>query len=524
MAPRWQAFIGEFAFIDTQDWTSPRSSDLGLLRSASPPEQSSKNAMLATLVAWLREHAISLLVVAVYLAALASAARAVLHSRTAQGSMAWVLALLLMPFLTLPFYWVFGRSKFEGYVGRRQRVMARAAKRLAEFETLDDYLDEPDGRFRELHTLARRLGAGGFARDNRTTLLIDGEATFEAMLSAIAEARRFVLIQFYIFRDDEIGRRFQAAMIERARAGVTVCFLYDEVGYRLGARFLEPLREAGVSCNRFDPGRKGTRFQINFRNHRKVVIVDGSCAFLGGINVGDDYLGKYSSRGFWRDTHLRVDGPAAGQAQVAFFKDWFWATDELPPVAFQIRPEDGGEARVLVWHTGPADPQPECLLSWLMVINNARERLWLATPYFVPPEPVLHALRLAMMRDVDVRLLVPARNDNLLVHLASQVHLADMANCGAHVYRWTDGFMHQKVCLADDGLVIIGAANLDHRSIFINFEISALCVNEALSLDVMRMLERDFERSERVSLDELRNAGYWRRLACRTANLFAPML
>lgn len=480
--------------------------------------------MSGSVTEWLREHLVSLVVITVYVLALLSAARAVLYSRTAQGSMAWVLALLLMPFLTLPFYWVFGRSKFEGYVGRRNRVMARAATRLAEFETVESYLDLPDERFAELHTLARRLGAGGFARGNRTRLLIDGEAAFEEMLAAISSARRFVLVQFYIFRDDGIGRRFQEAMMERARAGVTVCFLYDEIGYRLGDRFLRPLRDCGIACFPFDPGRKGVRLQINFRNHRKVVLVDGTCAFLGGVNVGDDYLGKYPQRGFWRDTHLRVDGPAAAQAQVAFFKDWFWATDELPPVKFHIVPEDDGEARVLVWHTGPSDPQPECLLSWLAVINNARERLWLATPYFVPPEPVLHALRLAMMRGVDVRILVPQKNDNLAVQLASQVHLADMANCGAHVYRWTDGFMHQKVALADDGLVVIGAANLDHRSIFINFEISALCVDAQLSLEVAQMLEQDFERSERISLDEFRNAGYWRRLACRTANLFAPML
>jgi cardiolipin synthase len=479
---------------------------------------------MAAVADWLREHLVSLGVATAYVLALLSAARAVLHTRTAQGAMAWVLALLLMPFLTLPFYWVFGRTKFEGYVGRRQRVMARAAQRLAEFESVDDFLDVPDERFTELHTLARRLGAGGFARGNRTKLLVDGEATFEEMLTAIAQARHFVLVQFYIFRDDGIGQRFQAALMERARAGVTVCFLYDEIGHRLGRRFLDPLRECGIACHPFDPGRKGRRLQINFRNHRKVLIVDGTCAFLGGLNVGDDYLGEYPSRGFWRDTHLRIDGPAAAQAQVSFFKDWFWATDSLPPVKFHIREEDAGEARVLVWHTGPSDPQPECLLGWLSVINNARQRVWLATPYFVPPEPVLHALRLAMLRGVEVRLLVPAVNDNRAVHLASQVHLADMANCGAQVYRWTDGFMHQKVALVDDGLVMIGTTNLDCRSIFINFEITALCVDAQLCAEVEQMLEQDFVRSERISLDEFRNAGYWHRLACRTANLFAPML
>lgn len=474
---------------------------------------------------WLATNAIALLLVAAYVLAAYSAARAILNTRTAQGSMAWVLALLLMPVLTLPFYWVFGRTRFYGYVSRRQRVMARAGERMSARERMREWLAEPEGRFACLHTLARRLGAEGFLRGNRVELLVDGEQAFESMLSAIAGAQRFVLVQFYIFRDDGIGRRFQRALIERARAGMKVFFLFDEVGSRLPRQFLAELGAAGVKCSRFDPGRKGSRFQINFRNHRKIVVVDGVTAFTGGLNVGDDYLGLYPDVGPWRDTHLRIDGPAAAQAQVAFGKDWYWATDELPEADICIAPAgDEADADVLAWHTGPADVQPECLLLWLETINTARERLWIANPYFVPPEPVLHALRLALVRGVEVTLLVPGWNDNRLVDLASNVYLADMANCGAHIYRWRTGFMHQKVCLADNALAMIGSANLDARSLFINFEITVLCTDAELILAVERMLERDFERSDRISIEEFRNAPYWRRLLCRAANLCAPML
>lgn len=472
----------------------------------------------------LPHHLLILSAVSVYALAVYSAARAILHTRTAQGSAAWVLGLLLMPVLTLPLYWVFGHTRFQGYVHRRRTRMARADEHLRAREALDASLDEPEGPFSGLHTLARRLGAGGFTRGNRLRLLCDGEAGYRAMLEAIAGARDFILIQFYIFRADSTGRRFQQALIERARAGITVCFLYDEIGASMPRRFLREMTDAGICCHRFDPGRKGLRFQINFRNHRKIIVVDGEQAFLGGMNVGDDYLGRHRHVGPWRDTHLAIEGPGATQAQIAFFKDWYWATDELPKVEFRVRQIEQETAHLLVWHTGPADPQPECLLYWLELLNAARERIWIATPYFVPPEPILHALRLALVRGVEVRLLVPGWNDNRLVNLASQVHLADMANCGAEVHRWRHGFMHQKVALIDHALAVVGSANLDHRSVFINFEISALSTDPVFITEVEAMLEADWQSSRRISLDEYRNAGYWRRLACRAANLFSPML
>lgn len=475
---------------------------------------------------WLHEHAMSLGILAVYVLAIFSATRAILHTRTAQGSMAWVLALLLMPFLTLPFYWVFGRKKFFGYVNRRQRALALTQERLAAIETLNAYENEPENPFARLHVLARRLGAGGFMGGNRLDLLIDGQATFDSMLHDIGRAQQFVLIQFYIFRDDDIGRRFQAALIERARAGIRVFFLYDQIGSSLTADFIRGMKDAGIQCNRFDPGRKGSRLQLNFRNHRKIVVVDGTSAFVGGLNVGDDYLGRYPRVGRWRDTHLRIEGPCAAQAQVAFFKDWYWATDELPDADFRVERcvDETFDAHALVWHTGPADPQPECLIGWLEVINTCRERLWIANPYFVPPEPVLEAIRLALIRGVEVRILVPGRNDSVLVALASNVHLSDLASCGALIHRWRDGFMHQKACLADSDLAIIGTTNLDHRSIFINFEIAAIIVDADTITSVERMLEEDFAHSEQVSLEEFRNAGFWRKLACRAANLCSPML
>jgi len=479
---------------------------------------------IGEMLEWTGWGLLGLVLLASWLAALPSAARAIMHTRTAQGAAAWVLALLLMAPLTLPFYWVLGRTKFSGYVTRRRKVMARAGDVLKLDDGMDRHRHTPAPPLDDIDVLARRLGVHGFLGGNAVELLVDGEDTYAAILAAIAAARDFVLVQFYIVRDDGIGGRLREALAARAGAGVKVHFLYDEVGSTLGRGFLDALREAGVHCHPFDPGRKGSRLQINFRNHRKVVVVDGTVAFVGGHNVGDDYLGLHPDVGPWRDTHLRIKGPAAAQAQIAFFRDWFWACDAAPDVPFHVRPAEGGEAEVLVWPTGPADPQPECLMMHLAAIGAARKRLWLATPYFVPPEAVLQALRLALLRGVDVRILVPGWNDNRVVGWASQVHLADLAGCGAHVHRWPRGFMHQKVLLVDDCLTLVGTANLDNRSMFINFEVTALCVHAPLVTAVASMLEKDFEHAPRVPQEEFRNAGYWHRLRCRAANLVSPML
>ena len=267
---------------------------------------------------------LSLFFLCLHIAGLVSSIDAVMSVRTSQGAIAWVISLNTFPSISLPAYWVFGRSEFKGYVISRQAdetalsaVAAKAAENKAYF--VSGLADR-----NQASRVAESLADLPHLKENSTELLIDGEATFESILGGIEKARDYVLVQFFIVKDDELGRRLQDLLIKKAQQGVRVFFLYDEVGsYKLPEAYIQELRNNGVAAHNFH-SRKGpkNRFQINFRNHRKVVVVDGRVAWIGGHNVGDEYLGKNPKFGHWRDTHVRIEGPAVLEAQLSFFEDW----------------------------------------------------------------------------------------------------------------------------------------------------------------------------------------------------------
>ena len=311
--------------------------------------------------------------------------------------------------------------------------------------------------------------------------------------------------------------------MERARAGVKVSFMYDPIGSSLPRRFLARMREAGIACSQFDTTRgRGNRFRINFRNHRKIVVIDGRTAFLGGINVSDDYY-EGGRRAPWRDAHVRIDGPAAMSAAITFVKDWYWARRALPEMDFEL-PQAAGRARALIWATGPADEQPQCTVSLLSSFNAARQRIWIANPYFVPTDPVVQALRLAVLRGVDVRIVVPLKADHRVVRMASQLYQAEMVRAGARVFRYRKSMLHTKAFVVDEVMASVGSVNLDHRSILINFEIAAFSDDAEFVASVGAMLAEDMRASSEVSLDMVNRRTFLNRLATRAANLLAPVL
>lgn len=461
---------------------------------------------------------LGLLAFLLHVAGIFAAMHAVMNTRTAQGAFAWALGLSLLPYLTLVPYLYLGRSHFQGYVtlhrAHRQRL-SQAPQQHAQGE------DIPERCVR--YTEMVRMVHGTFHRGQQLRLLIDGEATFEAIFQAIATAEQCILVQFFIFHDDDIGRRMQHALLERAAAGVRVFVLFDGIGsHALPRHYVDSLRQGGVVIYPFATRHRPNRFQLNFRNHRKIVVVDGSIGFLGGLNVGDEYLGRMPPLAPWRDTHLQLSGPAVGELQRSFAVDWHWVTGELPLV-LPPRPVEGS-AHTLIAATGPADPQETCSLFFTVAINAARRRLWLTTPYFVPDQAVMSALRLAVMRGVDVRVLLPARPDHHTVFLASTLRASEAIDAGIQIYRYQPGFMHQKVILIDDDTACVSSMNLDNRSFRLNFEIAALSVDPDFAAEVERMLVEDFGKSVLITRDEYRHATYPRKLAMHVARLFDPIL
>jgi cardiolipin synthase A/B len=448
--------------------------------------------------------------------------QAVMISRTPQAAIGWGLALVFVPYIAIPLFLIFGESQFSGYIlagaegnAELDAAIKQAQRALAPFRSP---LLEKYGDAERLGVYLRGIPPSG---GNACRLLIDGKETFRTIFDAIQSAQSYVIVQFYIVHDDGLGGALKESLLAASRRGVRCWLLYDVVGSkRLTDAYLEELRDGGVSVQAFVTNRQfGRRFQINFRNHRKLVIVDGRVAFLGGLNAGDEYLGL-GVLGAWRDTHLQLEGPAVAGLQVSFLEDWYYACKEVPDIPFE--PRVAGKQTVLPFASGPAEIWNVTAALYSEIIHDVRDRLWIASPYFVPDTALRTAIGHAALRGVDVRIILPQKPDHLFPWLSSYTFYPLMLEAGVKIWRYQRGFMHQKILLADKDLAIVGSANLDFRSFMLNFELSALVQDPAFARSVEKMFEKDFARSEAENLQKFEKGKFSFRLKCRLAALMSP--
>ncbi|QDV47621.1 Major cardiolipin synthase ClsA [Stieleria neptunia] len=455
-----------------------------------------------------------------------SAVQAVMTTRTSQGAVAWAITLVTWPFFAVPAYWIFGRNKFQGYVNLRRDRTSDAIDNLDDVRRqLTPYTVDLGTRFGEARAL-EQLARMRFTRNNDTRLLVNGRATFDAIFAEIDAATTYILVQFFIIHDDSLGRQLKDRLIAQAKRGLSVYLLYDDIGSSgIPKAFVNELTAAGVHITGMRTTRGWrNRFQINFRNHRKIVIVDGRIAFVGGHNVGDEYIGMHPRLTPWRDTHLSISGPAVLATQLAFVEDWYWATESMPDVTWEPQPSMEHDRMVFVLPSGPADDYETCGLFFTHAINSADDRIWIATPYFVPDEGVITALQLAALRGVDVRVLIPGIPDKPWIKLAAMSYVNQVLQAGVKVYEYGDGFLHQKVVLVDEYASAIGTANFDNRSFRLNFEITVLTIDDDFTSEVEQMLLNDFAHSKEITPDDLAARRWWSVAGSQIARLFAPIL
>jgi cardiolipin synthase len=465
------------------------------------------------------------LVVVFTVLGIVSAIHAVMTTRTEQGAIAWAVSLITFPYVAVPAYWVLGRSRFHGYVSAHRDNLEEIAGITKEAVAAVAPFTVPDEEINPAALAAQELAGMPHLRGNSVELLINGEAMLASILQGIDSAREYILVEYYIIRDDGVGREFKSHLIGRARAGVQVRFLYDEIGsHGLARAFVDELRAAGIDIHEFHT-QKGprNRFQLNFRNHRKIVVIDGRIAWVGGHNIGDEYLSRDPKIGFWRDTHVRIEGPAALGAQLAFAEDWHWAAGTRLDLRWDPVPSADGRALVLFVPSGPADTLETANLMFIHAINSAKERIWIASPYFVPDKPVTDALQLAGLRGVDVRILIPDKSDNRSVDMAAYTYVDDASLTGGTFYRYGGGFLHEKVMLIDGSVATVGTANFDDRSFRLNFEITAVVSDRAFAVEVERMFEGDFARSRVMAAGEFDRKPWWFRFLARLARLTGPV-
>ena len=457
---------------------------------------------------------------------LLTAVHAIMTARTSQGAIAWALLLTTFPYVTLPAYGLFGRGKFQGYVKARRagdsqidHVARTLEKKMHLFRVRDEDFDP---KYRALEELAEMP----FTSHNDARLLIDGREAFPAMFAGMEAANEYIIVQFYIIRDDTLGQQMKEILERKAREGVRVYVLFDEIGsYELPRAYRRDLATAGAIILPFRTSRGlRNRFQINFRNHRKIMIADGHVAYVGGLNVGDEYMGRNSQFGAWRDVMVEVRGPVVQAIQFAFLEDWYWATGDVPDIDWTPLPATGGNETALCLASDPSDVLETCGLFFMHAINSAQKRIWIASPYFVPDTALVQALQLAALRGVDVRVMLPQKPDHKLVYLAAFSYIDEAEPAGVKFYRFLPGFMHHKVILVDDDLAAVGTANFDNRSIRLNFEIMLLFANRPFAEAVSQMFESDFMVCRHVRASDVAARSFWFHFAIRFARLLSPVL
>jgi cardiolipin synthase len=478
--------------------------------------------------AWLAYFAanspiLTLLTFAFYVLAVVCAVREVMVSRTSQGSIAWLLSLALLPFPTVMIYLVVGWKHFDDYGLTQTRILRTArADRSRTMPLIDDASSKAWPVLSSVANLP-------FLAGNETSLLIDGDATFDSIFEGIDNAKTYLLVQFYIVRDDALGQRLAEKLIARARAGVSVRMLYDDVGSNgLPRAYIQSLQAAGIKVFSFNHRHKFLRLygptRINYRNHRKIVVADGTEAWVGGHNVGVEYLGQDKRFGRWRDTQVHVKGPAALACALVFREDWQWATGEALPAVLPDNVPTPGDQPVLAMATGPADRLEDCAIAFTDTISRAKTRIWIVSPYFVPDLDVRTALYAAVLRGVEVRIMLPHQPDHMLVWHASNAHANAMVQHDVAIYRYQDGFLHEKVILIDDQIAGVGTVNFDNRSFAINFELTLWFTGKQMIADVEAMLLADFALAKRTTPEEVAAIPFYKRFIGQAAKLLSPVL
>lgn len=451
------------------------------------------------------------------------------ENRNPVKSIAWISVLMFIPVIGFIFYLFFGRDQ------RSQRMISRKGKRklkrlVEKNKSISDTDDIGlDAEIIQQIKLGYNLTGASLTHNNKITLFTDGKAKFEALFKDIAEARSFIHLQYYIFDNDDIGSELKKLLIEKAKSGVEVRILYDDVGcwsWRIGHHYFDDLIAVGVQAKPFF---KVTFPQLanklNYRNHRKVVIIDGNKGYLGGMNVADRYR-EGVSWGVWRDTHIKIEGNAVHELQSIFLVDWNFTTNELlSKQAYfpKIEPNMGKEKVQLVT-SGPLDENKPIALMFLKGITTAKERIYIQTPYFLPSNEFIYAIQIAALSGVDVRIMMPERSDSPILQKASQSYVTQMLRAGVKIYFYTSGFMHAKAMIIDNEFTTIGSTNFDFRSFEQNFEINAFIYGRDFNSIYAAEFEKDRKNCRRITLRSWKKRPMWRKITESFLRLLSPLL
>lgn len=456
-----------------------------------------------------------------------------LENKNPSKTTAWLLVLFLLPVLGFVLYIIFGQDLRKKYKLKKKRTSdykhledtAEIQKEL--LKEVDLFRDEDSHVKTRLINLLLRNSDSPFTINNTTEVLTNGEKTFDSILAELKKAKNHIHMEYYIIRSDVIGNKIKDILVQKALEGVEVRVIYDSVGcWRLSKKYIKDLREVGVEIHSFFPVVFPVLSrELNYRNHRKIIVIDGKIGYLGGLNIGDEYLGYNPQLGFWRDTHLKIEGEAVYSLQNIFLRDWEFVSNN-PVVGSEYYPKLShyGNQLVQVISSGPDGDWKAVFQGYFTMIANAEKYIWITTPYLVPGSSISTALTSAALSGVDVKIIIPSKPDHKIVHWASLGNIEDLLRAGVKVYKYNKGFIHSKILMVDGVAASVGSANLDIRSFEINFEVNSFIYDN----DVVRRLELDFEEdlkeSEEFILEDFSKRGLPSRFRESLGRLFSPIL
>ncbi|MCC5888942.1 MAG: cardiolipin synthase [Alkalibacterium sp.] len=449
---------------------------------------------------------------------------------------AWLLVIILLPGFGFIIYLFLGRKisresifdlQSQEKIGMPQLVESQ--KKLIESENLDVPESAYQDKTFEMVRLFLESNEAVLTKGNKVEIISDGTEKFERLIEDINKAQHHVHVTYYIFRGDEIGLRLLNALEEKAKQGVEVKVLYDPVGARvLGKHFFDRLRSCGGDAEPFI----GSRFflinlRLNYRNHRKIVVIDGEVGYTGGFNVGDDYLGLYEDMGYWRDTHLRIEGNGVLSLQTRFLMDWNASakdrTVDYKEAYFPFSSLKGSTDMQIV-SSGPDDEVHAIKKGFIKMISMAKESVYIQTPYFIPDEALMETIKVAILSGIDVKVMIPNKPDHPFIYRATLSYAEELISSGAEVYIYDNGFLHSKTIVIDGEIVSIGTANFDIRSFRLNFEVNAFIYDRYLAKKQVELFRKDIVDSYLLTKEMIADYSKWEIFKQQFSRLFSPIL
>lgn len=474
---------------------------------------------------FLLNHIVSVIFIVLYLIlVIGLVIMLVLDNRNPVKTMAWMVVLLFLPVIGVILYFFFGRNT------RKERLISQKSADMLTKKSLQGFISQSSFELPSEHysliQLFRTLNRALPFENNYNEVYTSGYSMVQSLIREISHAKHHIHLEFYIFEDDSIGRLVRDILIDKAQEGVEVRLLYDDVGcWHVPNRFFDQMRTAGIEVRGF----LKVRFplftsRINYRNHRKIVIIDGKVGFIGGMNIAERYLkpGKY---GIWRDTHLMIKGRAVYGLQSNFLIDWFFVTRSLITASKYYPLVDVcGEALIQTVTSEPVGEWKAIMQGLLLAISNAKRYFYVQTPYFLPTEPILAALQTAALSGVDVRLMIPEHADSMITHLGTLSYVDDMLSAGVKVYFYQKGFLHSKLMVSDDSLSTVGSTNMDFRSFEHNFEINSFIYDTETALLMKEIFLQDQRDSVQISYKVWMRRSSKQRAKESIVRLLSPLL